>query len=1121
MRYAFVLWNKERFPEMYDYIDKIKTGESVEETWPFQENAINIGDRVFVYSSEESSRGFIAAGHAVTGKYTEKNEEGKNEGIIKIKFDSITEFNNGECLSLDTINEISPGLVQRSGSGHMIPDDKRYDIELAWAEVIGVNNDLYNLLKVSPEINPDQHDGSYELVREAVASYSRLEDFSSLTFADIDLIYRFSVITKNKETYYNAIDKTTLSDTEKNRLKGIVDSVWSKAESSFYSNHEDETTSVGMFGDSLHTFNKPQKGYDTDIPFKLMSAFKYIADHNAQENYTYIKNNLSSNIKGVSYGSFSTIAHCLKPNDFPISNSNQGFGNVFKDLGISIIDTGILSDYAKNCENIIEYVRNNNFPFRNFRVFDLISRMINKKNINFDIIRQLLIGHKGESYSKKNETQKDKDLKILGIKAKKEFDKFSKYINEGFNLFKGSSSGWINQGQNVPNYIWVEFKDEDKVKYKDVFITKNTKKGPKQELKEIPFSVALSVNRNDSDDLYYSLRVEYRDSGTDDKEKNTFNKNILFDLEDDNHIYYEIYSKNNYRKVNNRADALTIYNNEKDSIEKIRSVYLLSAPYSSGRTDELISEAKEGLELLLKPYRSIFDGTISSANTSSSNIQKIGVVNKMNKKINSLNTILYGPPGTGKTYNSKYYAVAICDFDGDYEQAKSKYPNYKDLLNRYKQLETEKRIVFTTFHQSYGYEEFIEGIKPFIDPETNDVYYGTKDGLFKDFCKRAGNPIVNSTNPLFDKDATVYKVAILDDNRNQQTIKNDCFSNGRVRLDFSSEPGKAEKLLNKLQKGDILLSFKTREIIDGIGIVTDDLAYEIPGVSTFKTARSVNWILTCKDINILKYNDNKKLSRPTLHVIRSMSISNVVDMLNDNGKPQQNIDVKENNNNYVFIIDEINRGNISKIFGELITLIEPSKRKGTEEGMTCVLPYSGDDFSVPKNVYILGTMNTADRSIALMDTALRRRFDFIEMMPDYEVDFMKDLKVQVNNREIDIVKMLKAMNDRIEVLYDREHTLGHAFFKGVSTLDKLGEVFENKIIPLLQEYFFEDYEKIALVLGDNAKTDKNFKFIITDNIDANIFRNGDVPDSICDKRVSKLNLKEAIKHEESYIQIYE
>ena len=1120
MRYAFVLWTKERFPEMYDYIDKIKSGESVEETWLFQDNAISEGDRVFVYSSEKTAHGFIAAGHALTGKYTEKNEEGKNEGIIKIKFDSITEFNNGECLSLDTINEIAPHLAQRSGSGHMIPDDKRYDIELAWAEVIGVNNDLYNLLKVSPEINPDQHDGSYELVREAVASYSRLEDFSLLTFADIDLIYRFSVITKNKETYYNAIDKTTLSDTEKNRLKGIVDSVWSKAESSFYSNHEDETTSVGMFEDSLHTFNEPQKDYDADIPFKLMSAFKYIANHNAQENYTYIKNNLSSNINGVSYDSFSTIAHCLKPNDFLISNSKQGFGNVFKDLGISIIDTGILSDYAKNCENITEYVRNNNFLFKNFRVFDLISKMINKKNINFDIIRQLLIGHKGESYSKKNETQKDKDLKILGIKAKKEFDKFSKYINEDFNLFKGSSSGWINQGQNVPNYIWVEFKDEDKVKYKDVFITKNTKKGPKQELKEIPFSVALSVNRNDSNDLYYSLRVEYRESGTDDKEKNTFNKNILFDLEDDNHIYYEIYSKNNYRKVNNRADALTIYNNEKDSIEKIRSVYLLSAPYSSSRTDELISEAKEGLELLLKPYRSIFDGAISSANTSLSNIQKIGVVNKMNKKINSLNTILYGPPGTGKTYNSKYYAVAICDpdCDCDYDKAKAKYPNYDDLIKRYDELVEEKRIAFTTFHQSYGYEEFIEGIKPIVkDDDSNDVYYDTKDGLFKEFCQRADKQIVDSQNPLFDNDALVYKVSILEDNRNQKNIKNDCFSNGRIRMDFSSEPGKAKRLLDKLQKGDIVLSFKTREIIDGIGVVKDDSSYELSKATEFKTTRDVEWLLPNVDINILKYNNNKKLSRPTLHVVRSMTVANVIEMLNDNNKPQPNIDIKENTNNYVFIIDEINRGNISKIFGELITLIEPSKRKGAKEGMTCVLPYSGDDFSVPKNVYILGTMNTADRSIALMDTALRRRFDFIEMMPDYEVDFMQNLKVG----NVDIVKMLRAMNDRIEVLYDREHTLGHAFFKGVSTIEELGIVFENKIIPLLQEYFFEDYEKIALVLGDNAKTDKNFKFIITDNINANIFRNGDIPDSIVDKRVSKLNLKEAIKHEESYIQIYE
>ncbi|GDX07544.1 McrB family protein [Buttiauxella sp. A111] len=192
---------------------------------------------------------------------------------------------------------------------------------------------------------------------------------------------------------------------------------------------------------------------------------------------------------------------------------------------------------------------------------------------------------------------------------------------------------------------------------------------------------------------------------------------------------------------------------------------------------------------------------------------------------------------------------------------------------------------------------------------------------------------------------------------------------------------------------------------------------------------------------------------------------------------------------YAIFIDEINRGNISKIFGELISLIEIDKRAGMSNAMSLQLSYSGDHFSVPANVDIIGAMNTADRSLALMDTALRRRFDFVEMMPD--LSLLSGTKV----KGIELESLLEKLNSRIEALYDREHTLGHAFFMPVkSALDagdeeaafkQLKIAFQKKILPLLQEYFFDDWNKIRLVLADNQKQDDSLQFVIekTDDLD--------------------------------------
>lgn len=181
---------------------------------------------------------------------------------------------------------------------------------------------------------------------------------------------------------------------------------------------------------------------------------------------------------------------------------------------------------------------------------------------------------------------------------------------------------------------------------------------------------------------------------------------------------------------------------------------------------------------------------------------------------------------------------------------------------------------------------------------------------------------------------------------------------------------------------------------------------------------------------------------------------------------------KDNNTqipqNYVMIIDEINRGNVANIFGELISLIEDDKRLGASEELHAELPYSHTIFGVPKNVYIIGTMNTADRSVEALDSALRRRFTFKEMMP----------KSELVPKENYVRNIFEIINQRIEVLKDREHQIGHSYFMGVKNNEDLKAVFYDKIIPLLQEYFYGDYEKIQLVLGEGfvKKESESVKF---------------------------------------------
>ena len=499
-------------------------------------------------------------------------------------------------------------------------------------------------------------------------------------------------------------------------------------------------------------------------------------------------------------------------------------------------------------------------------------------------------------------------------------------------------------------------------------------------------------------------------------------------------------------------------------------------------------ELREDLKNMIDIYKEF----VSLKNSISKNKQ---YEEKGGKNMNNsdLNTILYGPPGTGKTYNTVNYAVAICE-NKNIEDVQSE--EYEKVLHRYNELKKEGRIAFTTFHQSYGYEEFIEGIKPIVDEEKKDIEYTIEAGIFKKFCITAAKKAIIATEdmPNVSNNAKVWCVLL--DKRDISDLKKKCFEEGSIRIGWDKEPetittdtvGLNEMvrrvLLNfqdEMDIGDIIVTQRSNKTIDGIGIVMGDYEY-VKEDGLWPRKRKVKWLMIGKEIDITELNAGIKLDRKSVYPLDRIPADKILSLVNN---PKEVV-VETKMKPFVFIIDEINRGNISKIFGELITLIEDTKRDGKMEQASAVLPYSGEFFSVPSNVYILGTMNTADRSIALMDTALRRRFQFVEMMPD--TDILKNVTVD----GVEIAPILEKINERITFLYDREHTIGHAFFtklKDDPTIETLASIFEKSIIPLLQEYFYEDYQKIQLVLGDNGKTDPSTKFILDEEIKVkNIFK---------------------------------
>lgn len=437
------------------------------------------------------------------------------------------------------------------------------------------------------------------------------------------------------------------------------------------------------------------------------------------------------------------------------------------------------------------------------------------------------------------------------------------------------------------------------------------------------------------------------------------------------------------------------------------------------------------------------------------------------------NIILYGAPGTGKTYSIPEIAVRLCDNTNCSEYTR------ENLMKRYDQLKQEKRIAFTTFHQSMDYEDWIEGLKPVC--ENNQVTYDIEKGIFKQLCEEAERPIVKDKHIGIADDAVVWKVSLCGTGDNP--VRKECMENGHIRIgwddygpiiseetDWSIYNGEGKRILSAfvydMKIGDVIMSCYSNQTIDAIGIVTGEYEFD-DSYPDYKRVRKVNWILKGLNENILDLNDGKTMTLGTVYRLNAITLDKVKLLLEKYEKPSTMVN---NNQPYVMVIDELNRGNVSKIFGELITLLEADKRKGQKNAESVILPYSKKQFMIPNNVFIIATMNTADRSLGTLDYAIRRRFAFIACKPyalseEEASGFDEDLFKEVSSLFIsnyseyeesewnESFKLVPA--DTLSSEYRPEDVwIGQSYFimtddEGINiTSDRL--LYE--IIPLLEEY---------------------------------------------------------------------
>lgn len=453
--------------------------------------------------------------------------------------------------------------------------------------------------------------------------------------------------------------------------------------------------------------------------------------------------------------------------------------------------------------------------------------------------------------------------------------------------------------------------------------------------------------------------------------------------------------------------------------------------------------------------------------------------------VHPLNQILYGPPGTGKTYYTVNLALNILG-----------HPKYEKREEQIEAFETERKegkITFTTFHQSMSYEDFVEGIKPKLDDEGADLTYEIKDGILKAVAKLAIQEYVKyaeDTTLSFDERYEQLLEAITDSEQGfhlqTRTGANILLQevSARGNITVTHENGVRSYIVSRARLEKVFHAITPADQISNI----NQAIRKVIGGSNASAYWAVNEYLYSLREEKQTYQINTDLS--------DIQYEKIIRTVDWNEAENLNVD------RYVIIIDEINRGNVSGIFGELITLLEQDKRIDQKNRLVIKLPYSKIDFALPSNLYIVGTMNTADRSVEALDTALRRRFSFKEIMPNADIIQSQEEEEGSDDIEgISLTEVLTKINNRIRLLVDRDHQIGHSYFLGLQTLEDMKDTFKNKVIPLLQEYFYNDYSKLLLVLGKGFVQKKRLEstigaFAVSDS-DVDI----DLPDYVFELKV--------------------